>query len=100
MYFHYNYIKEKYPNEAELIYTDTHSLMYHIKSDDFYADIRNDVKKWYDTSELPVGHPSSRCEQEGAGDDERRNKGKNNKRGCCSESEIIFNQDVRRSEGK
>jgi len=40
------------------MYTDTDSLMYHIKTDDFYADIRNDVKKWYDASELPVGHLS------------------------------------------
>jgi len=28
--------------------------MYHIKTNDFYADIRNDVNKWFDTSELPV----------------------------------------------
>ena len=56
--FHYNYIKKKYPNEADLIYTDTDSLMYHIKTNDFYADISNDVNKWFDTSELPVDHPS------------------------------------------
>jgi len=58
MYFHYNYIKEKYPNEAELIYTDTDSLMHKIETEDFYADIANDVNKWFDTSKLPDGHPS------------------------------------------
>ena len=56
--FHYNYIKTKYPNEADLIYTDTDSLMYDMKTEDFYADIANDVNKWFDTSELPLGHPS------------------------------------------
>ena len=70
------------------------TLPYHIKTNDFYADIRNDVNKWFVTSELPVGWwpvwNACGCEQEGAGDDERRNKRKNNKRGCCSESEIIF----------
>ena len=43
--FHYNYIRKKYGNKAELLFTDTDSLMYHIKTDDFYKDIAPDVKK-------------------------------------------------------
>ena len=33
--FHYKYIKEKYKDKAELLFTDTDSLMYQIKTDDF-----------------------------------------------------------------
>ena len=41
--FHYNYIKKKYHNTAELLFTDTDSLMYHIYTKDFYKDINPDV---------------------------------------------------------
>ena len=40
---------------------DTDSLVYHIKTEDFYADIANDVRERFDTSgyvpdrPLPVG---------------------------------------------
>ena len=38
-YFHYNYIREKYGDKAELFFTDTGSLMYEIQTKDFYQDI-------------------------------------------------------------
>ena len=42
---------------------DTESFVIHIKTKDFYEDIANDVKKWFDTSDynkddkrpLPIG---------------------------------------------
>ena len=43
--FQYSYIKEMYGNKAELLFTDTDSLMYQIETDDFYHDIAPDVKK-------------------------------------------------------
>ena len=43
--FHYTYIKKKYSNKAELLFTDTDSLMYEIKTEDFYKDISRDIKK-------------------------------------------------------
>ena len=43
--FHYNYIRKKYKNKAELLFTDTDSLMYQIYTYDFYKDISRDIKK-------------------------------------------------------
>ena len=56
--FHYNYIKKKYGNKAKLLLTDTDSLMYEIQTEDFYKDIKEDVKNRFDTSGYPPNHPS------------------------------------------
>ena len=56
--FHYNYIKKKYEDKAKLLFTDTDSLMYEIKTEDFYKDISGDVKDRFDTSDYPPNHPS------------------------------------------
>ena len=56
--FHYNYIKKKYKDKAELLFTDTDSLMYQIKTDDFYKDISHVILTKFDTSDYPPNHPS------------------------------------------
>src|ERR1043165_5429652 len=56
--FHYNYIKSKYGDRAKLLFTDTDSLAYEIKTDDFFADIASDVRDRFDTSEYSKDHPS------------------------------------------
>ena len=38
-----------YGDKIRLCYTDTDSFILHIKTDDFYQDINNNVDKWFDT---------------------------------------------------
>ena len=61
--FWYDYIKPKYEDRAKLCYTDTDSLVIHIITEDVFADISDDVERWFDTSNydendkrpLPIG---------------------------------------------
>ena len=48
--FWHSYIKPKYGDKARLCYMDTDSFVIHIKTEDFYKDISNDVERWFDTS--------------------------------------------------
>ena len=48
--FWYEYIKPKYRHRAKLCYTDPDSFIIHIITEDFYKDISDDVKIWFDTS--------------------------------------------------
>ena len=66
--FHYDHMKPKFDNfhgakskDLQLCYMDTDSLVYHIKTEDFYADTMDDVEERFDTSSycsnrpLPIG---------------------------------------------
>ena len=59
--FYYDYMKPKFNKYLHLCYMGTDSLVYHIKTEDFYADIANDMEKRFDTSgyipgrALPIG---------------------------------------------
>jgi hypothetical protein len=57
--FHYDYIKPKYGDRAKLLFTDTDSLCYEIRTDDFYQDIAEDVESTFDTSDYPKDHPAA-----------------------------------------
>ena len=48
--FHYDYMKPKYDNNLQLCYMDTDSLIYDIKTEDFYKDIADDVHARFDMS--------------------------------------------------
>ena len=48
--FSYDYIKPKYQDRAKLCYMNTDSFVIHLKTEDFYEDIADDVEKQFDTS--------------------------------------------------
>ena len=50
--FHYNYIQKTYPDGARLLFTDTDSLTYHIKTEDVYHDFLAD-RELFDNSDYP-----------------------------------------------
>ena len=54
--FHYNYIKKKYGNRADLLFTDTDSSTYEIEAEDVYKDFWND-KDMFDNSDYPENSP-------------------------------------------
>ena len=44
--FHYDYIKNKHDNKSRLLFTDTDSLMYEIKTENAYEDFSSDKEKF------------------------------------------------------
>ena len=50
-------MKPKYDDNVKLCYMDTDSFIMHIKTEDFYEDIANDVEKRFDTSNDEVDRP-------------------------------------------
>ena len=61
--FHYDYMLLKYSDNLKLCYMDTNSLVYNIRTEDFYANIADDVLERFNTSgydkddskPLPIG---------------------------------------------
>ena len=51
--FHYDYMIPKYGDRLKLCYMDTDSLIYSIKTEDFYSDISPDIESRFDTSGYP-----------------------------------------------
>ena len=43
--FWYDYIKPKYDDNVKLCYMDTDRFIFHVKTEEFYEDIANDVEK-------------------------------------------------------
>ena len=52
-----DYIKPKYSDNVKLCYMDADSFIIHIKTEDFYKYIANDVEKRFDTSNYEVNSP-------------------------------------------
>ena len=55
--FWYDYMKPKYGDNVKLCYIGTDSFIMHIKTEDFYKDIADDVVKRFDTSNYEVDRP-------------------------------------------
>ncbi|GFR06857.1 PR domain zinc finger protein 4 [Trichonephila clavata] len=53
--FHYNHIKKRYMDKANLLFTDTDSLTYEIETEDIYRDMGENLNI-YDTSDYPQDH--------------------------------------------
>ena len=50
------YVKPKYGENAKLCYMDTDSFIVHVKTDDIYKDIAEDVETRFDTSNFEIDH--------------------------------------------
>ena len=55
--FSYDYMKPKYNDNVKLCYMDTDSFVMHMKTNDFYKDISDDVGNRFDTSNYEVKRP-------------------------------------------
>ena len=55
--FQYGYVKKKW-EKAEVLYSDTDSLVLNIETDDFFRDISGDVAEWFDTNDYAKDHPA------------------------------------------
>ena len=97
--FHYNYIKKKYGEDALLLMTDTDSLCYEIKTEDFFKDISGDVEAMFDTSAYPKNISQwyqNRGQQKSNWDDEGRVFGWDHERVRSSKSQVVRNEDGQR----
>ena len=54
--FHYSFMKRLYGERASLLFTDTDSLCYVIRTEDFYSDMLRHSDR-FDTSDYPRDHP-------------------------------------------
>ena len=50
-------MQPKYCENAKLCYMDTDSFTLHLKTDDVYKDISEDVEKRFDTSNFEIDRP-------------------------------------------
>ena len=55
--FWYDYVKPKYGTNAKLCHMDTDSFIVHVKADDIYKHIIEDVKIRFDTSNYELDRP-------------------------------------------
>ena len=55
--FWYDYVKPKYGENAKLCYMDKGSFIVHVKPDDIYKDIAEDVDTRFDTSNFETDRP-------------------------------------------
>ena len=52
-----DYVIPKYGEKARLCYMDTDSFIFHVKANDIYKDIAEDIEKRFDTSNYEIDRP-------------------------------------------
>ena len=55
--FWYDYLIPKYNEQAKMCYMDTNSLIVHIKTEDIYKHISENIRKRFATSNYEVDRP-------------------------------------------
>ena len=55
--FWYDYVKQKYGENVNLCYMDTDSFVVHVKTDDIYKNIGENIKTRFDTSNFELDRP-------------------------------------------
>ena len=61
--FWYDYVKPKYDGRAKCSYMDTDSFIVHVKINDIYKDIADDVEIRFDTSNFESDRHSPKGEK-------------------------------------
>ncbi|XP_020299268.1 uncharacterized protein LOC109863417, partial [Pseudomyrmex gracilis] len=54
--FQYDYMAPLYGDDCKILYTEIDSLIYHIKCEDVYENMKHDIAR-FDTSDYPVNNP-------------------------------------------
>ncbi|KAL4088781.1 hypothetical protein QTP88_023865 [Uroleucon formosanum] len=55
-HFHYDIMKNMYGNNIDIVYSDTDSLVYEIRTLNFFDDIKHKLFSYFDTSNYPKNH--------------------------------------------
>ena len=55
--FWFDYVKPKYGENAKICYMNTESFIVHVKTDDIYKDIVEDIETRFDTSDFELDRP-------------------------------------------
>ena len=55
--FWYDYLKPEYGENVKVCYMNTNSFIAHVKTDDIYKDIAEDVEKRFNTSNYEIDRP-------------------------------------------
>ena len=58
--FWYNYVKPKYEEKANLCYMDLSNCIFHVRADNIYKDIVEDVEARFDASSYELERPLSK----------------------------------------
>ena len=54
--FYYNHLKKEYDDKVRLLYTDTESVIIHVRTEDLYGDMKKNMDV-YDTSNFDICNP-------------------------------------------